>query len=139
MGTSMITNCYFCGTELDTEEDDVHTDPETGEDCCAECCPECNPKVIKTKLETMSIVEFLKKHPSSYIGTNLTGAGYKIYPSEDKTGWIAKSQWVTHRALTLEQLLYTVSQRIRYPDKKRANAKTLYRYNKRNSSSEQEE
>lgn len=40
----MITNCYFCGIELDMEKDDIHTDEETGEDTCANCCAKCNPE-----------------------------------------------------------------------------------------------
>ena len=98
----MITNCYFCDIELDTEEDDVHTDPETGEDECASCCPECNPDKYKPTIE-----DFLITHREAYLMTK-TG-GYKIYYSIDENCWIAKTQGYETRSINLDQLMETVS------------------------------
>jgi len=98
----MITNCYFCDIELDTEEDDVHTDPETGEDVCFNCCPECNPDKYKPTFE-----DFLISHPSSYAMTSR--GGYKIYYSHTENCWIATTQGYETRSADLDQLMETVS------------------------------
>lgn len=98
----MITNCYFCDAELDTEEDDVHTDPETSEDCCADCCPKCNPEKYRPTVE-----DFLISHPSSCLITGYNG--YKIYYSHIENCWVAKNQGYETRTTNLDQLMETVS------------------------------
>lgn len=101
----MITNCYFCDAELNTEEDDVHTDPETGEDCCANCCPECNPDRYKSTFE-----DFLISHPQSYVMTSRRG--YRIYYSHTDSCWVATTLGYETRDTDLDRLMEAISKRL---------------------------